>query len=74
MNINTQSGAFVEVSIAHNPVLVRPVPLERLVRKNPEGVVYNLLNRAERAESAGDMAEAHALYKEAERLFRLVAG
>lgn len=52
-------------------VKVHPLPLERLVRIHPEEVIFNLLNRAERAAKNGHREEADQLEQEAERMFRL---
>jgi hypothetical protein len=66
-----QGGAFVVSSIAMKPVRVSMVPVEKLVRRDLESVIYNRLNRAELAKHAGNLQEAQRLADEAERLFRI---
>jgi hypothetical protein len=72
MNISVTAAGIVVSSFTTRPVLSQGPDEVRLARRHPEETVFGLLNRAERAERAGHIQEAEALYAKAERMFRLV--
>jgi hypothetical protein len=69
--VRTKRGVGI-VSFTTGLVPVPATSLVQLLRRNPEGVIYNLVNRADRAKQAGKDTEAAELYAQAEKFFGLV--
>jgi hypothetical protein len=62
-------GHFCEGNFAVRPIPVKIPTLATQVHRNPQGVVYNLLSRAEDARNRGDFNTAQQLTDEAEKAF-----
>lgn len=75
IEVDSTGAAFVVDSTTRaGKVPVKPLSLERLMRIAPDAVVYNLINRADAAQLAGNVSEAQALMAEAEKWFCRATG